>query len=51
MIDMIDMLHQKTKGNVTPEEEQFFDQLLHQLRMAFVALTSPGPPGTSTTRS
>jgi Domain of unknown function (DUF1844) len=47
LIDTIEMLHQKTKGNVTPEEERFFEQLLHQLRMAFVSLTMPGAADTS----
>lgn len=41
LIDMVEMLFEKTKGNVTAEEEQFFAQLLHQLRMAFVSLTTP----------
>ena len=51
MIDTIDILYQKTKGNVTPEEERFFDQLLHQLRMAFVGLTTPGTTDTPCSQS
>lgn len=39
MIDTIAVLSEKTKGNVSAEEEQAFTNLLHQLRMAFVALT------------
>ena len=37
-IDTLDMLQEKTKGNTTPEEDQMFSELLHQLKMAFVAV-------------
>jgi hypothetical protein len=36
LIDTIDVLRQKTKGNLTPDEQQAIDGLLHQLRMTFV---------------
>jgi hypothetical protein len=36
LIDTIEMLQQKTKGNLTPQEQLAIDNLLHQLRMAFV---------------
>jgi hypothetical protein len=36
-IDMLEMLAEKTKGNLTPGEERGMRDLLHQLRMAFVA--------------
>lgn len=36
LIDMIDMLRQKTKGNLTPNEQHMIDSVLHQLRMVFV---------------
>ncbi len=36
LIDSIDMLREKTKGNLTPGEQQLIETLLHQLRMAFV---------------
>jgi hypothetical protein len=36
-IDMLEMLSEKTKGNLTPGEERGIRDLLHQLRMAFVA--------------
>jgi hypothetical protein len=39
LIDTIAVLSEKTKGNVSADEEQAFTNLLHQLRMAFVALT------------
>jgi len=38
LIDTIDMLHEKTKGNVEPEETAGVQELLHQLKMAFVQM-------------
>jgi hypothetical protein len=35
-IDVLAMLRQKTKGNLTTEEEQLFDHLLRDLRLRFV---------------
>ncbi|MCX8119053.1 MAG: DUF1844 domain-containing protein [Desulfobacterota bacterium] len=35
-IDFIGMLKEKTKGNLTPEEERFMDQILFDLRMRYV---------------
>jgi hypothetical protein len=37
LIDTIDVLREKTQGNLTPNEQQMIESLLHQLRMAFVA--------------
>ena len=37
-IGTIDMLEQKTKGNLSPLEEQGLEDLLHQLRIAYVAV-------------
>jgi Domain of unknown function (DUF1844) len=45
LIDTVDMLREKTKGNVTPEETELMEQLLHQLRLAYVQLTSAARPG------
>jgi hypothetical protein len=36
LIDLLDMLNKKTKGNLKHEEEIFLDQCLHQLRMAYM---------------
>ena len=38
LIDTIAMLHEKTRGNVAPEESQQVEELLHQLRMEFVRM-------------
>jgi len=35
-IDIIDLLKDKTKGNLTQEEEKLLDHLLYDLRMRFV---------------
>jgi hypothetical protein len=36
LIDTIEVLREKTKGNLTSAEQQLIDSLLHQLRMVFV---------------
>ncbi|MGB6339476.1 MAG: DUF1844 domain-containing protein [Candidatus Aminicenantaceae bacterium] len=36
LIDMLNMLKEKTTGNLKPEEEIFLDQCLHQLRIAYM---------------
>jgi uncharacterized protein YfkK (UPF0435 family) len=40
LIDMLDVLRQKTKGNLSPQEQQLIDDVLHQMRMLFVAVAS-----------
>lgn len=40
IIDILTMLEQKTKGNLTKEEQQFMDQVLYELRMRFMAKTN-----------
>ncbi|MDR1726428.1 MAG: DUF1844 domain-containing protein [Acidobacteriota bacterium] len=39
-IDLLSMLEEKTKGNLTGEEGQFLGQALYELRMKFMAKTS-----------
>jgi hypothetical protein len=36
LIDLLDMLKEKTKGNLQSDEEIFLDQCLHQLRIAYM---------------
>ena len=43
LIDTIDVVRQKTKGNLTPDEQQMIDSVLHQLRMVFLE-TVPAAP-------
>ena len=37
-IDLIEVLQQKTKGNCNPQEELKLQNLLHELRLAYVAM-------------
>ena len=37
-IDMLQVLEEKTQGNLTPGEEQALKDLLHQLRLMFVSV-------------
>lgn len=37
LIDTLDMLKEKTAGNIAPEEASALEDILHQLRMAFVS--------------
>jgi hypothetical protein len=39
-IDMLEIIAEKTKGNLTPQEDRGLHDVLHQLRMAFVAISS-----------
>lgn len=39
LVDMIGVLEEKTKGNLTDEEAGMLQENLHQLRMAFVAVS------------
>jgi hypothetical protein len=41
-IDMLGLLEEKTRGNLTAGEQRFLDDVLYQLRVSFVALTG-GP--------
>lgn len=36
VIDVLDVLHQKTKGNLDPSEASFLDQTLSTLKLNFV---------------
>lgn len=38
-IDMLGMLQEKTKGNLTGSEERLIDQVLYDLRVRFVELS------------
>lgn len=38
-IDILGVLQEKTRGNVTPREQQLLEDTLYQLRMAYVQVT------------
>ena len=43
LIDTVDVLREKTAGNLTDAEQQVLDSILHQLRMMFFD-RKPSPP-------
>ncbi len=51
-IDTLSLLAEKTKGNLTPTEENFLQNSLYEVRMAYVevtnALSRPPQPGAAT---
>jgi hypothetical protein len=54
-IDTISLLSEKTKGNLSPVEENFMQNSLYELRMAYVEVTNalahpPQPAGTNAKR-
>ena len=48
-IDIIGLLQEKTKGNLTPKEESMLQNILYELRMAYLEVTNlitqAPPPG------
>jgi hypothetical protein len=42
MIDILSLLEQKTRGNLTAEERQFLEQILYELRLRFVEARAKG---------
>lgn len=48
-IDTVAMLQEKTKGNLAPQEENMLQNILYELRMAYLEvtnlITNPPPPG------
>lgn len=43
-IDILAMLREKTRGNLTPEEEKFLENLLTDLRLRYVARSTGKEP-------
>ncbi|MFH1868710.1 MAG: DUF1844 domain-containing protein [Candidatus Omnitrophota bacterium] len=39
MIDTLDMIKEKTKGNLKPDEEKLLEGILYELRMKYLDLT------------
>jgi len=42
MIDILALLEQKTRGNLTAEERQLLEQVLYELRLRFVEVRNAG---------
>ena len=45
-IDLLAMLQEKTRGNLTPDEARFLDNMLFDLRMLYVQVSQRGELGT-----
>lgn len=41
-IDLLKLLEQKTRGNLTPEENKYLTQVIYQLQMQYVAKAGVG---------
>ncbi|MBI4466998.1 MAG: DUF1844 domain-containing protein [Acidobacteria bacterium] len=44
-IDMLAVIQEKTRGNLSPREQQLLEQVLYELRLAYLSLTSGPKPG------
>jgi hypothetical protein len=42
MIDILSLLEQKTRGNLTAEERQVLEQVLYELRVRFLEVSTGG---------
>ncbi|MCC7292787.1 MAG: DUF1844 domain-containing protein [Phycisphaerales bacterium] len=43
-IDLLGLLEEKTRGNLSEEEKQLLEQVLYELRMEWVRITGAMPP-------
>jgi len=43
-IDMLQVLEDKTRNNLTPEEKTLLDQVLYEMRMRYVQVSGGGAP-------
>jgi hypothetical protein len=43
IIDILALLEQKTRGNLTAEERQLLEQIIYELRMRYVEASKTGP--------
>ena len=50
MIDILALLEEKTRGNLTAEERQLLDQLLYELRLRFVEASKASAGGSGGSR-
>jgi hypothetical protein len=44
IIEILSILEEKTRGNLSVEERQFFEQLLYELRMRYVEISKSAGP-------
>ena len=50
MIDILALLEEKTRGNLSAEERQLLEQILYELRMRFMEIAQTGPQGPEPSR-
>jgi len=50
-IDMLEVVQEKTRGNLSPQEEQLLEQVLYELRLAYVNISSGSRPGAPRTKA
>ena len=50
-IDTIDLLKEKTKGNLTAPESNLLDNTLYNLRMTYIRIANNPPPAPETSES
>ena len=50
MIDILALLDEKTRGNLTAEERQLLEQILYELRLRYVEVRREGGSGPSQSR-
>jgi hypothetical protein len=50
MIDILSLLEQKTRGNLTSEERQLLEQILYELRLRYLDAVRSGQAGPSEPR-
>ena len=43
MIEILALLEEKTRGNLTAEERQLLEQIVYELRLRFVEISKQGP--------
>ena len=44
MIDILALIEEKTRGNLTAEERNLLDQILYELRLRYVEANKQAPP-------
>ena len=50
IIDILALLEEKTRGNLTAEERQLLDQILYELRLRYVEIDKSGAPPSEPSR-
>ena len=46
-LDLLDILQEKTRGNLTTEEAKLLDDVLYELRLSFLEIQKGGSPASA----